>query len=259
MSNDDRSGPLAGRVALITGGTSGIGAAAALQFAAAGAAVVFNGRRLARGRELAQQIEREGGTALFVPGDVCEESTIICAVQETLSRFGRLDYAFNNAGIGGAVARLVDQTEAAWDGIFDINVKAVWRCMKHEVPAMIATGRAAIVNNASIFGLVGIGVGVSPYVASKHAVVGLTKAAALEYATAGIRVNAVCPGFTLSEMLPSDPAAYQRLSTTVEANVPMKRIAAAQEVARVVLWLCSPDSAFITGQAIAVDGGWTVR
>jgi NAD(P)-dependent dehydrogenase (short-subunit alcohol dehydrogenase family) len=251
--------PFRERVALVTGGTSGIGARTAIEFSAAGAAVVLTGRRAERGEAVVASIREQGGVAHFVAGDMRDESDVERCVRAALERFGRLDYAFNNAGTNGTVDALADQTDESWDDVLSLNLTAVWRCMKHEIRAMLATGGGVIVNNSSILGLVGVGNGVAPYVASKHGVVGLTRAAALEYATQGIRVNAVCPGLIQSEMLPTDPAVQARLEGVIHASVPMRRIGYPEDVARAVLWLCSGDSAFATGVALAIDGGWTAR
>lgn len=251
--------PFRGRVALVTGATSGIGAQAALDFAAAGAAVVLTGRRIEKGESVVASIRDKGGKAEFVAGDMRNERDIERCVDTAVQRFGRLDFGFNNAGTNGPVAALTEHTDEDWDDVLSLNLKAVWHCMKHEIRAMLARGGGAIVNNASILGLVAVGNGVSPYVASKHAVVGLTKAAALEYAAQGIRVNAVCPGLIESEMLSEDPAVRDRLDAVISANVPMRRVGATRDIARTVLWLCSADARFVTGQALAVDGGWTAR
>jgi NAD(P)-dependent dehydrogenase (short-subunit alcohol dehydrogenase family) len=247
------------RVAFVTGGTSGIGAQAAVAFAAAGAAVVLTGRRVSRGADIVAAIRERGGVAEFVAGDMRHEDDAERCIGRAVERFGRLDFAFNNAGTNGTIATLVDQTGQDWDEVLSLNLRAVWQCMKYEIPAMLACGGGAIVNNSSILGLVAAGNGVAPYVASKHGVIGLTKAAALEYAAQGVRVNAVCPGLIESEMLSSDPSVQDRVHGVIDSNVPMKRIGSPEEVARTVLWLCSANARFVTGQALAVDGGWTAR
>jgi NAD(P)-dependent dehydrogenase (short-subunit alcohol dehydrogenase family) len=259
MNRLEGNRPFTGKVAIVTGGTSGIGEATALEFADAGAAVVLCGRRQIRGGNVVRCIQERGGSAVFIPVDICDERGVAGLVETTLRTFGRLDFALNNAGISGSCARLCEQTDEQWDTVFERNVKSVWRCMRHQIPAMIRSGGGAVVNNASVFGLVGVGVGVAPYVASKHAVVGLSKAAALEYAMQNIRINVVCPGFTHTEMLSSSTATRDTIAALIDDNVPLKRMASVQEIARVARWLCSDDASFVTGQAIAVDGGWTAR
>jgi NAD(P)-dependent dehydrogenase (short-subunit alcohol dehydrogenase family) len=243
-----------GKVALITGGSTGIGRATALAFADAGARVVLaNPHSVEAGEALVRLIHERGGQALFVQTDVSKADEVAGMVAQTIEHFGRLDYAFNNAGIGGPPASVVDTDEAAWDQVLDVNLKGVWLCMKHEIPAILGHG-GAIVNMSSAGGLVGTP-GLGAYTASKHGVIGLTKVAALEYAQAGIRVNAVCPGVIRTQMVEQvqeiDPAFVDMLV----ARHPIGRIGTPEEVAMAVLWLCSEAATFVTGIALPIDGG----
>lgn len=244
-----------GKVALITGGSTGIGRATALAFADAGAKVVLaNAHSVAEGEELERLIHSRGGHALFVQADVSRADEVAGLVARTVEHFGRLDYAFNNAGVGGPPASVVDTDEAAWDMVLDVNLKGVWLSMKYQIPAMLRGGGGAIVNMSSAAGLVGTA-GLGAYTASKHGVVGLTRVAALEYAQAGIRVNAVCPGVIRTRMVEQaqqqDPGFVDRLI----ARHPIGRIGAPDEVAGAVIWLCSDTATFVTGVALPVDGG----
>lgn len=247
------TGQLNGKTALIIGGTSGIGRAAAVLFAREGAQVVVSGRRQAEGDALVKEINAIGGQATFIQSDVSRAADVNAAVQKS----GRLDIAFNNAGVNSTPKPLAEQTEEDWDHTVDINLKGVWLAMKYEIPQMLNNGGGAIVNTSSVGGLVG-NYNISPYIASKHGVVGLTKAAALDYAKQNIRVNAIAPAGTetamLNEWLPADEAKQQ----LTQAH-PIGRIASPEEVAKAALSLCSDAASFVTGQTLAVDGGYTTQ
>ena len=246
-----------GKVALITGGNAGIGRATAIEFAQHGAKVVITGRREKEGHEVIAEIKALGGEAIFAKTDVSKESDVKAMIERTLETFGRLDCAFNNAGIEETLTPLSNQTEETYDQIMDINVKGVWLSLKHEIPAMLKTGGGAIVNSSSIGGLVGYAMA-PVYVASKHAVIGLTKSIALEYAKQNVRVNAVAPGSIETRML-RDFASAPEVRQKLEAGHPMGRIGQPKEVASTVIWLCSGGASFVTGQTLAIDGGYTVQ
>ena len=248
-------GILAGKVALITGGTSGIGRNTSVLFAKEGAKVVFTGRREAEGHETLAMVRAAGGEGHFVPGDVSKAADVEKFVQQTAEKFGRLDVAFNNAGIEGNWIPIIDQTEADFDRVIAINLKGVWLSLKHEIQQMLKQGGGgAIVNMSSVAGLTGFA-GAGTYIASKHGVLGLTKTAALEYAKAGIRINAVCPAVIetpMAERAFADPAIEKR----VLAQHPIGRFGKPIEIAEAVLWLSSDKSSFMTGHEIVLDGGF---
>ena len=247
------------KVALVTGATSGIGRATALAFARQGARVVVSGRRKPEGDETVALIEQAGGKATFVQADVTREPEVVALVARTLATYGRLDVAFNNAGVEGTPASIHEQTVENYHHIMDANVLGVFLSLKHEIAAMLQNGGGAIVNNSSVAGLIGFP-GVALYVASKHAVLGLTKAAALEYATQDIRVNAVSPGAIETPMFDRFTATLGADShRQIEALHPMGRTGEPGEISTAVLWLCSDQASFVTGQSLAVDGGWTAR
>jgi NAD(P)-dependent dehydrogenase (short-subunit alcohol dehydrogenase family) len=246
---------LGGKVGLVTGGTSGIGRETAVLFAKAGAKVVVAGRRELEGNETIELVRAAGGDGLFVKTDVSKASEVDSLVQKAAERFGRLDFAFNNAGVEGVLAPIVRQSEEDWDRTIDINLKGVWLCLKYEIRQMLKQGGSgAIVNMSSITGLVGA-VGAAAYSASKHGVIGLTQTAALENAKSGIRVNAVCPGFTETAM--ADRALrVPSVHKYVLSLHPIGRLGRPTEIAEAVLWMCSDRSSFMTGQSIVLDGGF---
>jgi NAD(P)-dependent dehydrogenase (short-subunit alcohol dehydrogenase family) len=247
-------GELRGKVAVITGGTSGIGRDTAVLFAREGAKVVFTGRREAEGQETLRLVRDAGGDGLFVKGDVAKAADVQAMVQKTVEKYGRLDVAFNNAGIEGQWMSLADLPEEQFDQLIGINVKGVWLCLKYEIQQMLKQGGGgAIVNMSSVAGLMGA-VGASAYVASKHAVIGMTRTAALEYAKAGIRVNAVCPAVIetpMAERAFGDPAA----SKWVLSLHPIGHFGKPIEIAEAVLWMCSSRASFMTGDFMVLDGG----
>jgi NAD(P)-dependent dehydrogenase (short-subunit alcohol dehydrogenase family) len=247
-----------GKVALVTGASSGIGRATALAFARDGAAVVVASRREAEGRETVAQIGRAGGKAVFIKADVSRESDVGGLVEQTVAQLGRLDFAFNNAGYEGTGKPVVEETEQNYQAVFDTNVKGTLLSMKHELRAMLKTGGGVIVNISSIVGHIAFA-GASVYSASKHAVLGLTKAAALEHAKSGIRINAVSPGAVYTEMMERFVGGSEEMKAAFAAMHPMGRVGRVEEIAETVLFLCSDAASFITGQSITVDGGFTAQ
>ena len=250
---------LENKVALITGGSSGIGRAAAETFAQAGATVVIADIDPVGGKETAEIISSSGRKSTFIETDITHTEDVKAMVDHTIKTHGRLDYALNNAGIEGRVGTTTtDYLEEEWDRVVDINLKGVWLCMKYELAHMLTQCSGSIVNTASIAGLVGLP-GSSPYVASKHGVIGITKTAALEYATQGIRVNAVCPGVIDTPLVQRIVTATpERKKLYLDAQ-PIGRLGTPQEVAAAIVWLCSDEASFITGQAFPVDGGFVAR
>ena len=243
-----------GKVALVTGGASGIGRASALAFARAGAKVVVADVMVEGGRETVQQIEAADGAAIFVKTDVSQAAEVQALVDKTIEAYRRLDFALNNAGIEGAMAPTADCTEENWDRTISINLKGIWLSMKYEIPQMLKQGGGAIVNMASVAGIVGFQ-GSPAYCASKGGVIQLTRTAALEYARAGIRVNAVCPGIIRTPMIERVVASQPEMEQALTAMEPVGRIAEPEEIAGAVVWLCSEAASFVTGHPLVVDGG----
>lgn len=245
-----------GKVALVTGAANGIGRATAIAFAQQGLQVVVSDIDQAGGEQTVSTIKTAGGEAVFIACDVAQDAQVKALVGETVKEYGRLDYAFNNAGIEREQSRLADGNEADFDAIIGVNVKGVWLCMKHQIPQMLAQGGGVIVNTASIAGLVGAPT-MSIYSASKHAVVGLTKSAALEYAKKNIRINAVCPAVIDTEMFSRAYESDPRKAEIAKSMHPIGRIGKVDEVAAAVLYLCSDLAGFTTGIALPLDGGVT--
>jgi len=243
-----------GKVALVTGAGGGIGRAAALAFAHSGAAVLVCDVQDAAGEETVAQIAAQGGKAVFQHCDVSDPAQVKAMVAAAVATFGRLDYAFNNAGINSVGANEYD--DATWARSIDINLTGVMLCMREEAEVMLRNGGGAIVNTASINGLIGNGAQPA-YTASKHGVVGLTRHGALRWANQGIRVNAVCPG-VIDTAMTAQAAANPEIRAKIEQMTPMGRMGRPEEIAAAVLWLCSDAAGFVTGQPIAVDGGTTV-
>jgi NAD(P)-dependent dehydrogenase (short-subunit alcohol dehydrogenase family) len=251
------AGMLEGKSALITGGGGDIGRATALAFAREGARVAVADLRAEAAGETVAQVNAAGGQAISLSGDTSKDADVRAMVQTVVATYGRLDCAFNNAGISGWMIdaggkKTAEWPEEAFDRMIAVNLKGVWLCMRHELPQMQAQGGGAIVNTGSIAGLVGLPTS-SAYVAAKHGVVGLTKTAALEYAEANIRVNAVCPGYIKTRM--TDPIMELR-GAAVLAQTPLKRMGNPEEIAEMVVWLCSERASYVSGVAYNVDGGW---
>jgi NAD(P)-dependent dehydrogenase (short-subunit alcohol dehydrogenase family) len=249
------------KVAIVTGGGSGLGKATARIIAADGGKVVIAGRREAAGDAIVRDIVGSGGEAMFVRTDVDSPADVEALVASTVERYGRLDLAVNAAGIGGpAQAPIAEIEEADWDAVLETNLKSVWRCMKYEIRAMLPGGGGSIVNVSSIYGYKPSDVGHAPYCAAKHGVIGLTKTAAVDYAQQGIRVNVVCPGLFLSEMVePYLDVAPDFISGLTLRHSTMNRLGTSEEIAEAVAFLLSDAASFVNGASLALDGGDTTR
>ncbi len=250
--------PFENSVALVTGAGSGMGLATAQAFAVEGAAVALADVNEAAARAAAEQLVAAGHKAIAIRCDVADEAQVKAMVEQTVSAFGRLDAAFNNAGVQSLAVETADASGEEYDRVNAINLRGVWNCMKYELLQMRKQGSGAIVNNSSIGGVIGIP-GRAIYHATKHGVLGLTKSAALEYAARGIRINAICPGTIetpmVADMLAKEPDAMK----DILRDLPIGRLGRAEEIAAAVLWLCGPGASFVIGHALVVDGGYTVR
>ncbi len=246
------------KVALVTGGTSGIGRATAIAFAKEGAKVVVAGRRAVEGDETVRRIRAVGGDAIFVQTDVAKDAQVRNLIGRTLEQYGRLDIAFNNAGIEQPPVPFLEQPEESYDRVMDINVKGVWLSMKHEIPAMLKSGGGAIINTSSVLGVIGLA-GTEVYVASKHAVIGLTKSTALEFTKQGIRINAVLPAAIETDMIHRWVGDESKARDALTAMHPIGRIGTSEEIANAVIWLATDKSSFVTGHSLLVDGGFTAQ
>jgi NAD(P)-dependent dehydrogenase (short-subunit alcohol dehydrogenase family) len=262
MGGFNMPGRVEGKVALVTGGASGIGRATALTFAREGAKLVIADMNEEGGQQTSHMITEKGGEAIFVRTDVSQAVEVQALISQAVETYGRLDCAHNNAGISGfgiagdSYALTAEYPEERWHQVIAVNLTGVWLCMKYELQQMLTQGGGAIVNTASVAGLIGSR-GLAAYVASKHGVVGLTKTAALEYAQQGIRVNCVCPGVIQTPMTAralSDPALQAQITAR-----PMGRVGAPEEVAEAVVWLCSDAASFVTGHTMTVDGGYVAQ
>jgi len=247
------------KVVLVTGGNSGIGRAAALAFAREGAKVIIAARREDLANNVLEEIKKDKGQAQFVQTDVTKKTDIENLFKIIGDQYGRLDCAFNNAGVSSAaMRRIVNTTMEDWDWTMNTNLKGVWLCMKHEIPLMLKQGGGAIVNTSSIAGICAE-IGMSVYVASKHAVLGLTKSAALDYAHRKVRINAVCPGFIHTPMLEEPWQLNPQIKDLTRAMVPMKRFGKPEEIASAVLWMCSDEASFMTGKEMVIGGGQAIH
>lgn len=249
---------LAGKVALVTGGTTGIGRETAIDLARNGAKVVVSGRGVEKGEATVDLIKQEGGEATFIRADISQAAEVKALIAKTVETYGSLDCAFNNAGTEGKLAPITELSESDLDKVIDINLKGTWYCLKYEISQMLEQGGGAIVNTSSGAGEVGMA-NLSPYCASKHGIMGLTKSLAIEYAKNGIRINAIAPGPIDTGMPERGTANQEALDNYISTFVPMNRMGTASEVAQAVVWLCSDAAGFVTGTTLAVDGGYLAQ
>lgn len=249
---------LKGKVALVTGGTTGIGKQTAIALAGVGAKVIVAGRGIERGEETVSLIQKEGGEATFIKADISQAVEVEAMVAKAVETYGSLDCAFNNAGTEGKLAPITELTEEDLDKVIDINLKGTWLCLKYEIAQMLKQGSGAIVNTSSGYGEAG-GANLSLYSASKHGIIGLTKSLALEYATKSIRINAIAPGPIDTGMPDRGTSSKEALENYISTFVPMNRMGTAREVAEAVVWLCSDAASFVTGTTLAVDGGYLAQ
>lgn len=244
-----------GKVALVTGGSSGIGCATAIAFAKQGAKIVVADWKEDENQETLKQIGKAGSEGIFIRCDVSKSQEVKAMMSKIITEYGKLDFAFNNAGIEGSMASVHECSEENWDKTISVNLKGVWLCMKYEIPQMLKQGKGVIVNTSSVAGLIGFA-GLPAYVSSKHAIIGLTKTAALENAKTGIRVNAVCPGVIKTAMIDRITGKDKAAEKQYEGMEPVGRMGKPEEIAEAVTWLCSDAASFITGVALPADGGW---
>ncbi len=250
---------LEGKVALVTGGGSGIGRASSLAFAGQGATVIVSDIMIEGGEETVHMIEKGGGQAIFIKADVSRAMEVETMVHKAVETFGRLDCALNNAGILGERNLTADYTEDEWNEVINVNLTGAWLCMKYEIHQMLKQKSGAIVNMASVLGLVGSSGPSAAYAASKHGVVGLTKSAALSYAQSGIRINAMCPGFITTPLIDSLTGGDPEIEAAINERHPIGRMGKPEEVAEAVVWLCSDAASFVTGHSMSVDGGFVAQ
>ena len=254
----------AGRAGLVTGAGSGIGRAAALKFASEGAKVVIADVDVDGSEATKAMIDQIGGEAICVRTDVSQAEEVAAMVEQTVAAYGRLDFAFNNAGIAGDIVPLIDYSEDLWDRVIGINLKGVWLCMKYEIKQMLAQSQAhggggAIVNTASVMGLISSASNPVAYTASKHGVIGITKNAALAYAASGIRVNAVCPGYIVTPLVEGILERHPERKAQIMADHPVGRLGVPEEISEAAVWLCSDAASFVNGTAMTVDGGYVAH
>jgi NAD(P)-dependent dehydrogenase (short-subunit alcohol dehydrogenase family) len=254
------------KVVLITGGNSGIGKATALAFAEEGAKVAIAGRRIKEGEETVNLIKKAGSQGIFIPTDITQEIEVKNLITQTVKTFGKLDYAFNNAGTPGNLKVKMDDSEDNWNKVINTNLKGVWLCMKYQIPEMLKNAGGAIVNNSSIRGLIADNLAnkdhhpqhnIHFYCTSKHAVLGLTKSLAVQYAKDNIRINAVCPGTMETSMVRG--VLTKEMIKKYGEQYPIKRLGIPEEIAQAVLWLCSDSASFVLGHSLVLDGGFTIQ